>query len=59
VNGEAYEDLSQWESKGKPLETRAVVAEGRKVADRVIAIVQPAGARRSSSSSGSADLFGE
>jgi hypothetical protein len=35
------EDLSQWESRGKTLERRAVIVEGRKVADRVIAIVQP------------------
>ena len=41
ANSDANEDMSQWESKGKPLEGRAVVVEGRKVADRVIAIVQP------------------
>ena len=41
--GDGMEDLSQWESQGKPLDGRAVVVEGRKVADRVIAIVQPAG----------------
>jgi hypothetical protein len=35
------EDLSQWESQGKTLERRAVIVEGRKVADRVIAIIQP------------------
>jgi hypothetical protein len=35
------EDLSWWESKGKRLERRAVAVEARKVADRVIAIVQP------------------
>ncbi|MBI2806627.1 MAG: hypothetical protein HYX68_16725 [Planctomycetes bacterium] len=40
------EDLSQWESRGKTLERRAVVVEGRKVADRVIAIVQPVEKRR-------------
>jgi hypothetical protein len=41
-DGDGQEDLGQWESQGKPLEGRAVVVEGRKVADRVIAIVQPA-----------------
>lgn len=40
-DGDGKEDLSQWESQGKPLEGRAVFVEGRKVADRVIAIVQP------------------
>ena len=36
------EDLSLWsDSKGKRLEGRAVAVEARKVADRVIAIVQP------------------
>ena len=46
ASGDSHEDLSQWESKGKPLEARAVVVEGRKVADRVIAIVQPVGEKR-------------
>jgi hypothetical protein len=41
TSGENNEDRSQWESKGKSLERRAVVVQGRKVADRVIAIVQP------------------
>ena len=41
TDGDESEDLSQWESKGKSLEARAVVVEGRKVPDRVIAIVQP------------------
>lgn len=41
TSGEASEDLSQWESQGKSLERRAVVVDGRKAADRVIAIVQP------------------
>ena len=40
---DGMEDLSRWESQGKPLDGRAVVVEGRKVADRVIAIVQPVG----------------
>ena len=36
------ENLSIWsDSKGKRLEERAVAVEARKVADRVIAIVQP------------------
>jgi len=35
------EDLSWWESKGKRLAGRAVAVEARKVAERVIAIVQP------------------
>ena len=36
------EDLGNWsDSKGKRLEGRAVAVEARKVADRVIAIVQP------------------
>jgi len=46
ASGEGQEDLSQWESKGKPLERRAVVVEGRKVADRVFAIVQPVEEKR-------------
>ena len=39
--GDTLEDLSQWESRGKTLERRGVAVEGRKLADRVIAIVQP------------------
>ena len=36
------EDLGGWsDSKGKRLEGRAVAVEARKVADRVIAVVQP------------------
>ena len=36
------EDLGMWsDSKGKRLEGRAVAVEARKVADRVIAIIQP------------------
>ena len=38
--------MSQWETQSEPLESRAVVVEGRKVADRVIAIVQPVKAVR-------------
>lgn len=41
TDDDGEEDLSQWETRGKALERRAVVVEGRKVADRVIAIVQP------------------
>jgi hypothetical protein len=41
ASGDGQEDLSQWESQGKPLERWAVVVEARKVPDRVIAIVQP------------------
>jgi hypothetical protein len=40
-SGDGSESLSLWESQGVSLEGRAVVVEGRKVADRVIAIVQP------------------
>ena len=41
TDDDGEEDLSQWESQGKPLEGRAVIVEARKVPDRVIAIVQP------------------
>ncbi len=40
-DGESREDLSMWESQGKRQDGRAVAVEARKVADRVIAIVQP------------------
>jgi transcriptional regulator with XRE-family HTH domain len=40
-DGDGQEDLSQWETQGRRLEGRAVVVEGRKVADRVIAIGNP------------------
>ena len=41
-NAGSREDLGIWsDSKGKRLEGRAVAVEARKVADRVIAIVQP------------------
>jgi hypothetical protein len=40
------EEMNQWETRGKALEDRAVVVEGRKVPDRVIAIVQPVEAVR-------------
>ena len=41
TDDDSQEDLNQWESQGKSLEACAVVVEGRKVSDRVIAIVQP------------------
>ena len=41
TDGDGEESLSQWESQGKRLESRAVVVQARKVPDRVIAIVQP------------------
>jgi len=57
TSGERNEDLSQWESKGKPLEKRAVVVEGRKVADRVIAIVQPVEKKRAKKQSAVGSMF--
>lgn len=41
TDGDATEDLSQWESQGRRLDSRRVVVQARKVPDRVIAIVQP------------------
>ena len=35
------EDLNHWESKGKPLDDCPVLVEGRRISDRVVAIVQP------------------
>lgn len=46
ASGDGQEDLSQWESRGRSLEGRAVVVDARKVPDRVIAIVQPVEAVR-------------
>jgi hypothetical protein len=43
---DSQEDLSQWESRGKTLERRALVVEARKLPGRVIAIVQPVENRR-------------
>jgi hypothetical protein len=40
-DGACREDLCWWESKGKKLDGRAVAVEARRVADQVIAIVQP------------------
>lgn len=37
----AIEDLSEWESRGRSLQQQAVAVEARRIADRVIAIVQP------------------
>jgi hypothetical protein len=59
ANDNASEDLSQWESRGKSLEQRAVVVEGRKVADRVIAIVQPVEAKKRERQHERAPLFPE
>jgi hypothetical protein len=57
ASGDGNEDLSQWETKGKTLEGRAVVVDGRKVADRVIAIVQPVEAVRGKKREERAELF--
>ncbi len=46
-DGACMEDLCWWESQGKKQPGRAVVVEARRVADRVIAIVQPVGPVRS------------
>jgi hypothetical protein len=43
TNGDGQEDLSQWESQGRTLESRSVAVDARKVPNRVIAIVQPVG----------------
>jgi hypothetical protein len=40
-DGEAREDLSMWESQGRRQQGRAVAVEARRLADRVIAVVQP------------------
>ena len=60
TSGDGQENLNQWESQGKPLESRAVVVEGRKVADRVIAIVQPLEEKKQAKKqSGRTPLFSE
>ena len=59
TDGDGNEDLSQWESKGKPLEGRAVVLEARKVPDRVIAIVQPVEALRGKRQQSGGAFFSE
>ena len=45
TDGDGHEDLSQWETQGRHLESCAVVVEARKVPDRVFAIVQPVSGR--------------
>ena len=57
--GDALEDLSQWESRGKTFEQRAVAVEGRKLADRVIAIVQPVEPVRRKTVGQSKSMFAE
>jgi len=59
ATSDGNEDLSHWESKGKSLEGRAVAVEGRKVADRVIAIVQPVEAVKGKKREERAVLFSE
>jgi len=41
------EDLSHWESRGKALNGCPVIVEGRRISDRVVAIVQPIDSRAS------------
>ncbi len=57
TTGDGREDMSLWESEGKRLERRAVAVEGRKVADRVIAIVQPIEEKRVNWRGGARALF--
>jgi hypothetical protein len=57
TDSSGQEDLSFWESQGKTLERRAVAVEGRKLADRVIAIVQPMGKRRTRTHQGGRSLL--
>jgi hypothetical protein len=45
TDGYAQECLSQWKSQGKALPRWPVAVEGRMVADRVIALVQPLGTK--------------
>ena len=59
ATGDGREDLSQWETQGKRLEGRAVVVEARKVADRVIAIVQPVEKKRAKDRPERAGFFSE
>ncbi len=40
-DGSSLEDLCWWQSQGKKQPGRAVAVEARRVADRVIAVVQP------------------
>src|SRR5262249_42357556 len=46
TDDDGQECVNQWELQSKTLPRRAVVVEGRKVADPVIAIVQPVEAKR-------------
>ena len=57
--GGRREDLCWWESQGKKLEGRAVAVEARRVADRVIAIVQPVEERRDTRQQSRETLFSE
>jgi hypothetical protein len=59
TDSDGQENLSHWESKGKPLEGRAVIVEARKVSDRVIAIVQPVEAVRVKKRQESKSMFSE
>ena len=59
TDGDGEECLSKWESQGKSLPKCAVVVEGRKVGDRVIAIVQPVEAVRRKMVGQSSPLFQE
>jgi hypothetical protein len=58
ADGDGLECLSQWESQGKTLERRAVAVAGRKVSDRVIAVVQPVGERTVKAHPAASVLFG-
>jgi hypothetical protein len=57
TDADGQECLSQWGSQGKTLPMRAVVVEGRKVGDRVIAIVQPLEERAKTMRRDDSDLF--
>lgn len=59
TDGDGQECLSQWESQGRSLPKRAVLVEGRKVGDRVIAIVQPLAAMPARSGSNSLYQYGK
>jgi hypothetical protein len=59
-DGSGREDLCWWESQGKRLDGRAVAVEARRLADRVIAVVQPVEpVRPKASRTGSKSLFSE
>jgi len=59
TDGNGEECLCLWESQGKSLPKRAVVVEGRKVGDRVIAIVQPVEEKRRKRVQDRAELFSD